>query len=144
MFRISYFLGVHRFTHILALHGEVGWLPSKIRRWTNMIRYWNRLLLFDDYRITKLSFEMDYSRCHNNWCSDLKDVLHKIIMEHFFQSKSIINLQKAQQKLQRLYSESWIDSSEHVSRLRTYITFKNVYETEENMKLNFCKSERLI
>ena len=139
---IRYFLGVHRFTPILALHGEVGWLPSKIRRWTNMIRYWNRLLQFDDDRITKLSFEMDFSRCHNNWCSELKDVLHKIGMEDFFHSKSIIDLQEAQQKLRHLYAETWIDFLEHVPKLRTYRTFKTVFETEEYVKLNLCKSER--
>ncbi|VDI08605.1 Hypothetical predicted protein [Mytilus galloprovincialis] len=36
---IRYFLGVHRFAPTLALHGDVRWIPSQFRRWTNMVRY---------------------------------------------------------------------------------------------------------
>ena len=52
----------------------------QIRRWNNMVRYRNRLILFNDDRIhvIKMVFNMDYMRCSNNWCSDLKDVLTKL------------------------------------------------------------------
>ena len=33
---IRYFLGVHRFTPILAIVGDSGWLPSQYRRWLNI------------------------------------------------------------------------------------------------------------
>ena len=50
---IRYFLGVHRFTPILAINGEMGWTLSIHRRWVNMIRLWNRLISMDDNRLTK-------------------------------------------------------------------------------------------
>ena len=50
---IRYFLGVHRFTPILALVGDSGWLPSQYRRWLTILRLWNRLILMDDSRLTK-------------------------------------------------------------------------------------------
>ncbi|XP_053381944.1 uncharacterized protein LOC128549356 [Mercenaria mercenaria] len=36
---IRCYLGVHRFAPILAITGDMGWIPSNYRRWTNMIRY---------------------------------------------------------------------------------------------------------
>ena len=50
---IRYFLGVRRFTPILAIIGDSGWLPSQYRRWLNILRFLNRLLLMDDSRLTK-------------------------------------------------------------------------------------------
>ena len=35
---IRYFLGVHRFTPLLAINGEMGWTISMHRRWANMLR----------------------------------------------------------------------------------------------------------
>ncbi|VDH98618.1 Hypothetical predicted protein [Mytilus galloprovincialis] len=63
---IRYYLGVHRFAPILAIHGDIGWIPSQYRRWINMVRYWNRLIRFDNNRITKLAFNIDYDRCKSN------------------------------------------------------------------------------
>ena len=53
---IRYFLGVHRFTPILAINGEMGWTLSMYRRLVNMIRLWNRLVNMDDNRLTKCVF----------------------------------------------------------------------------------------
>ena len=72
---MRYIMGVHRFTPTTALIGDTGWLPSRYQRWISMLRYWNRLLRFDDQRITKQAFNMDLERGHNNWCSDLKVIL---------------------------------------------------------------------
>lgn len=41
---LRYFLWLHRFTHVLALHDEVGWLPSTQRCLLNMFRMWNKLI----------------------------------------------------------------------------------------------------
>jgi hypothetical protein len=50
---MPYFIGVHRFTPILAMIGDTGWLPSTYRHCRSMIRMWNRLNLINDDRITK-------------------------------------------------------------------------------------------
>ena len=36
---IRYFMGVHRFTPILAITGDMGWITSIHRRWVNMLRF---------------------------------------------------------------------------------------------------------
>ena len=73
---IRYYLGVHRFAPVAAISGDIGWLPSKYRRWLNMLRYWNRLVKLNDNRITKIIFKSDYEIGVNNWCSDIKAVMN--------------------------------------------------------------------
>lgn len=47
--------------------GEVSWLPNQFRRWICMVRYWNKLICFEDDRITKIAFNLDYKRCRDKW-----------------------------------------------------------------------------
>ena len=42
---MRYFMGgVHRYAPVLALIGDVGWLPCSYRQWISIIRFWNRLI----------------------------------------------------------------------------------------------------
>jgi hypothetical protein len=56
---IRYFLGVHRFTPILAIQGECGWIPSFERHQANVLRLWNRLISMDEGRLTRRVFTWD-------------------------------------------------------------------------------------
>lgn len=69
---LRYFLGVHRFTPILALYGDTGWLPTSYHRWICIIRYWNRLISMNDSRLTKKVFIHDFNLKNNNWSSDVE------------------------------------------------------------------------
>ena len=62
---MRYFLGVQRFTPILAMVGDIGWLLSIYRRWRSMIPLRNRLILINDERLTKKVFNADLE-LHNS------------------------------------------------------------------------------
>ena len=49
---IRYFMGVHRFTPILAITGDMGWVVSTSRCWANVLRLWNRFVNMDENRLT--------------------------------------------------------------------------------------------
>ena len=139
---IRYYLGVHRFAPVLAIYGDIGWIPSQYRHWVNKIRYWNRLLLFDDDRITKCAFNMDYSRCTNNWCSDIKDIFTELDLLHFYENKSIVDIKTVEKAVRDYYSRIWYDSVRTVPKLRTYANFKRNFDQEHYLKLNLSKNER--
>ena len=63
---IRYFLGLHRFTPILAINGDMCWPLTLHRRWTNMLRLWNRLVGMENNRLTKKIFLYDLNRNANN------------------------------------------------------------------------------
>jgi hypothetical protein len=135
------YLGVHRFAPTLALIGDTGWLPCMYRRWMCMIRYWNRLILLPDDRLTKRVFIADYNSNGNNWCSDIKQILTKLDLMEFFDNKSVIYLSEAHSKLNNYYSRLWSSDVQRVSKLRTYITFKSVFSCEDYLKLNLKRNE---
>ena len=103
---IRYFLGVHRFAPKLAINGDVGWLPTKERRWFNILKYWNRLVNMDEVRNCKKGFLWDYYICHDNWSSEVKDIMTKIGLTRNFESLSPCNLAdvKVSLQIQNLYA----------------------------------------
>ena len=106
---MRYFLGVQRFTPILAMVGDIGWLLSIYRRWRSMIRLWNRLILMNNERLTKKVFNADLV-LHNsskNWSSEIKQVMNDIGLSDQFESKSVINLSKVDEHLNVFYARKW-------------------------------------
>ena len=51
-----FFLGVHKFTPILAILGDTGWQIPKINREVKIIRYWIRMIELKNDRIPKELF----------------------------------------------------------------------------------------
>ena len=85
---IRYSMGVHRFTPILAITGDMGWVVSTSRRLANFLRLWNRLVYMDENRLTKKIFNYDYSMPGSkSWCSDGKTILTKVDLLTVFMTK---------------------------------------------------------
>ena len=61
-----YFMGVHRYAPIAALHGEMGWYPLYIQRYVSIFRYWNRLVGMQNDRLTRIAFNTDFEKCNKN------------------------------------------------------------------------------
>ena len=57
-----------------------------------MIRFWNRMILFDDTRLTKKVFNHDYNLCQNNWCEDLKQIMFTIGQSNCYANNITINI----------------------------------------------------
>ena len=88
---MRYFLGVHRFAPTLAMTGDTGWIPSMYRRWTSMLRFWNRILNVDNDRLLRRVFETDYRLCNNNWCSEIKTIMSRLELDEYFENKLFVN-----------------------------------------------------
>ncbi len=73
-------LGVHKFAPNLAINGDVGWISSSVRRKSEMLRYWNRLIHMDSKRLTKKVFHWDFNRrrTSGNWNSDIYKVFSSL------------------------------------------------------------------
>lgn len=55
---IRCFLGVHKFAPILAIQGDMGWVPVVVQRKCEMIRLWNRLIRMAEDRVNKRVFSL--------------------------------------------------------------------------------------
>lgn len=141
---LRYFLGVHRFTPILALYGDSGWIPSSYRRWGNALRYWNRLINMDSDRLTKRVFEFDYRVNRNNWCSDLNQKMNTLGIANNFYTKTCVNLPHTKTLIGDYYADKWSHDIQTVPKLRTYKLFKQAFRCEEYVQMNLNKHERSV
>lgn len=139
---IRHYMGVHRFAPILAITGDIGWIPTNQRRWINMIRIWNRVITMDENKITKHVFNTDYSNCHNYWCSEIKDIFSKIGLVENLNNRTPVNLMIVKSAIENYYKSEWSEKLTQFSKLRTYRLFKNNFEQESYLKLNLKRNER--
>ncbi len=82
------YLGVHLKTPLLALEGYTGWIHPNVRRHTEMLRFWNRVLNMDESRLTRNMFEYYCKRGKKNWCNDMKQLFNIIGKMSIYEKKT--------------------------------------------------------
>ncbi len=95
-----------------------------------MITFWNRLVNMDNNRLTKKIFMHDFNLCKDNWSSEIKTICSVADHNHFFNNIQIINPQQIENCLKVNQTETWLSELPNKPKLRTYVTFKNLFETE--------------
>ena len=76
-----FYLGVHKFTPLPALYGEMGWIAVKYRHYLSTFRFWNRMMKLPNTSITRHVFQRDIDLSmtnKNNWCSNFKQLLVRL------------------------------------------------------------------
>ena len=131
---IRLFLGVHRFAPNCAINGDMGWLPSRIRRFVNMTRLWNRILSMDNSRLTKQVFLWDKSLNNSNWSSEINQILQKVSMSESFINVSLVNPEQIKSRLFELCKHDWSVKLQNTPKLRTYALYKDEFCPEPYVK----------
>ena len=141
-----YFLGVHNFTPIAALQGEMGWLPSKHRKYLNMLRFWNRLQNMPNDRLTKHVFNTEYHNFddYKNWTQNVKEIFTQLNLLPIFQSSSVCDLDICQKRAFEAAEKEWRSVLKTKPKLRTYINFKSNLSTTDYVKTITNRYERSI
>ena len=141
---MRYFLGVHKYTPVAALLGDMGWFPLYIEQYVSVARFWNRLLHMDDGRLTKSIFEADYRKNSRNWSSRFQSVLKEIDCENIFEHKEVIILSEVKTLMEDNYKAKWLNVLASKPKLRTYRQFKFRLETESYVKFMNNRRDRSI
>ena len=139
-----FYLGVHKFCPIASLNGDMGWFPSRYRRFLNMARFWNRLIKLKDTRLVKRIFIWDMDQGHSNWSSEIENVFDIGNMNDIYDTKSFCILKQLEINLLAEYQAKWSNQCTSMPKLRTYITFKTVYCTENYVKMYLTRQQRSI
>ena len=138
---IRAFLGVHKFAPGLGLLGDIGWMPSHLRRKLCLLRFWNKLVTLPDDRITKHVFNEEY-RMNGKWCSAVKALFVEFDCLDIYENKLECDLLWCKDKLMETYCTQWKESVTRKPKLRTYCKIKKEFGTEEYVRLNLTRQQR--
>ena len=151
-----YYLGVGKYTPNLAVHGDIGWIPTQVKQWKSLGRLWCRFKDMSQNRINKRIFQWSVSSASTgckNWAFKFKAHMTQLNMEHIFvenviYSKSYI-LNNIHEKQLSLFKELWRNELDRVNRpngsqskLRTYRIFKQTFGTETYVSSDIPKPHR--
>ena len=139
---IRFFLGVNKYASNLAVHGDMGWEFTSVRRKTEMLRMWNRFISFSDDRLTKRIFQWDYLLCSHNWCTELKTIFDEVGLSHIFQNQQPVVLSICRRILHDIECNRWLQECAFKPKLRTYVHMKNCYEVEPYINLDLSRPIR--
>lgn len=105
-----------------------------------MIKYWNRLIKMDNSRLTKKVFLWDKSLCKQNWSSEIKLLCQKVGLDDDFRRSLLIDIDLFIREMNNLLNVEWKNNLATKPKLRTYITIKENFITEDYVK--FCLSRK--
>jgi hypothetical protein len=136
------FLGVHRFTAIPAMQGDMGWLSVRALQWKSLGRYWNRLYTLNDERITKQVFIWDKDQKYNTWSADMKMLLDNLDLQTVYNNNIGFRMEEFENNLIKHEQHEWRKAIESKPKLRLYVKLKESLETEEYVKMNLNRINR--
>ena len=90
------------------------WTPPLVRRQLNCVRMWNRLLKMNEHRRSRRIFIWDYTKCRNNWCHEVRNILksidvgEKLLSAQNNMRNAIISIDAAKDKLMLKYKHKSI------------------------------------
>ena len=141
---LRYFLGVSCKTPIYGMNGDIGWSTPVSRHYLNMLKYWNRLNTMDDSRIAKIVFNWDVLDPSIGWANTMAQLFEKLNIYDLFETRICCNLEYVTNQISILEQSNWLENLETKPKLRTYKTFKYIFETEWYVQSDLSRSRRSI
>ena len=109
----------------------MGWDDPQNRRYMNILRLWNRLVIKDDSRIAKKIFMWDRNNDRNGWCKDVKSIFLNLGFDESYDNCVLVDLKAAKINLRNIECVQWRNSLPTKPKLRTYCKFKCSKGTED-------------
>ena len=98
--------------------------------------------ILDHTRLTKKIALWDKSICVKNWSSDMISFLLSINKLNEFETFEALNINVARNLMTQKMNEKWRTDILSKPKLRTYVTFKSVLQTEEYLRNNMSRHKR--
>ena len=143
---MRFYLGVHKFTPLPALYGEMGCIAVKYRHYLSTFRFWNRMMKLPNTSITRHVFQRDIDLSmtnKNNWCSNFKQMLVRLsLYDESLWKTNCYDLNEIKSKLFKLMETTWLIDMHNKPKLRRYITFKTTLIVSSHVKQYISKPRR--
>ena len=139
-----FFLGVHTYAPLPALHTEMDWLEMRSLRWLEMIRLFNRIVCMDSTRLPRRILEWDYRCRAKGWLSDLLSVCAEANVPIPDEIRFIYDIDPVRRKLIVKNRQEWRNAAENMSKLCTYIKIRDFSEIGQLVQSNLKRNHRCL
>jgi len=139
---MRYFLGVHRYTPICGMRADMGWLKPIYGRYNRVFKYWNKLILMDDNRLTKAVFNMIYDKSKDNWCSRIKELFNEQNISETYENKAPCLTPDVNLFYKTKSNRETLAEINSKPKLRTYRLFKDNVSAEGYVKYSVHRKKR--
>ena len=135
---LRYFMGVHKFCPLPALEGDMGWRSSSVRRYTEIISLWNRILGMEDTRLPKIAlrYNIELRNQVTNWVVEFQDICRQLNYENAIADQVKLEGRTVNVHLYDKQLLSWNNARHQKPKLRYYNLFKAEIETENYITAN--------
>ena len=138
---LRFYLGVHRFSPLHGIEGDMAFTPHEVGRKMAACRLWNRILKMDDLRMTKKLLFSDI-RNEGSFSSSVHDICDECNMLVDFENLNVLNTELLFDRLMQNYQIKWLQNVEMKPKLRTYKLYKSSYKVESYCKFFIPKYQR--
>ncbi|MCG8045103.1 MAG: reverse transcriptase family protein, partial [Candidatus Thiodiazotropha endolucinida] len=146
------FLGVSKNAPNLSSKGDMGWISAENKQKLETVRLWCRLRNMPEQRTIRKIHNWSFS-IGKSWENNMLKFIESLgIQEHMLvpSPSKYMCMKLAREKLIATEKLNWENqllsdgNSENGNKLRTYRTYKNIFETESYVKLNLRRDHRRI
>ena len=138
---IRAFLRVHKLSPLLAINGDMGWIPPNIRQRCEVLRLWNRLVNMDDQRITKQIFNWNKANDFS-WTREVKSLFYRYNSSFIYLNGLRCNISDMQRLMFLEYKERWSVDIWYKPKLRTFCLIKENYSPEPYVTKHLSRDQR--
>ena len=139
---IRIFLRVHKFATQLAVTGDTGWISSDIKCKISILRLWNKLVNLHEDRLPKKVLNYVIEVRQTKWIRKVEDICNELGVQ--FENNTLFDLACSTNKFLDEFKDSWKALLTNKPKLRTYVTFKCSYFTDNYVSLNLSRSQRSV
>jgi hypothetical protein len=154
---LKYVLGVKTSTCTPAVLGELGRYPMYVNQHVRLIKYWIRLVQMDNSRLVKKAFNVLHhlNDCgFNTWATKIQNLLESHDLSYYWLNSENVSKQSFNEMLKSFknrvhnaYLQKWQKDIYQFPILRSYVTYKNVFNMEnylcdiKDFKLRKCMAQ---
>ena len=135
-----FYLGVHRFAPLRALHTEMDWL-----RWFEMVWYFSRLATMEEDRIPKLVLRWDIQNGLSTCASEIMAICTELGLPMPigpYRSLLIYDIEPVERIALRKAREGWQDEAHKMSKLCTYVKVKDFADPKILVQANLSRGHQ--
>jgi hypothetical protein len=127
-------LGVKTQTQNNFIYGELGRMPLKYQRTTQIIKYWLKIIKCDNVKLIKQTYNMMLSDIErnddiSNWAKTVRSILYNLGLNYAWLFQEVGNenifISLVKQRLKDIFTQNWMAELNTSTRASTFRLFAN-------------------